>query len=177
MSSRPVVRLLLACALISAPLLLIPQGSSGHTEPSLAPVPRARCGPGSKPETDIQGRAPRRDYDSGRVKQGYTCNARLVDHQGHSGGFKTFRYVDPAGHQCLFYDSTLLLIKDLIYDAVGDGQGVKVIDISDPRNLRKTANLTSLPMLTPHESLVFNAKRGLLAATLGSPATAPSNGS
>ncbi|HSV39777.1 MAG TPA: hypothetical protein VLI04_13550 [Nocardioidaceae bacterium] len=175
MPSRPaVVRLLLASALVTGSALLLPQGPSvGQTEPSLAATRQAKCGPGSRPETDIQGRVPQRDYDNGRVNQGYTCNTRQVGHQGHSGGFKTFRYVDRAGHQCVFYDSTLLVLKDLIYDAVGEGQGVKVVDVSDPRNLRKTASLTSLPMLNPHESLVFNAKRGLLAASLGTPATSP----
>jgi len=175
MPSRPaVVRFALSAALLSGgAFALLPGSSTAQTEPSLASVARADCGGGSRPETDIQGRVPRRDYDSGRVKQGYTCNTRLVGHQGHSGGFKTFRYVDPAGHVCAFYDSTLMIIKDLIYDGVGDGQGVKVLDLTDPSNPRKTTNLTSLPMLNPHESLVFNAKRGLLAATLGTPATAP----
>lgn len=174
-SRHAVVRFALAAALVSgAAVTLLPGSSTAQTEPSLAAVPRAKCGPRSKPETDIQGRVPRRDYDSGRVKKGYTCNTRLVGHQGGSGGYKTFRYVDPAGHVCAFYDSTLLVIKDVIYDALGDGQGVKILDLSDPRKPRKTAQLTSLPMLNPHESLVFNAKRGLLAATLGSPVTAPS---
>ncbi|HET7734925.1 MAG TPA: hypothetical protein VFK52_03040 [Nocardioidaceae bacterium] len=175
MPSRPaVVRFTLSVALLAGgALTLLPGSSTAQTEPTLAAVARADCGRGSRPETDIQGRVPRRDYESGRVKQGYTCNTRLVGRQGNSGGFKTFRYVDPAGHVCAFYDSTLLILKDLIYDGVGEGRGVRVLDISDPRNPRRTTSLTTLPMLNPHESLVFNARRGLLAATLGTPATAP----
>jgi hypothetical protein len=36
-----------------------------------------------------------------------------------------------------------------------------------------TDTLTTLPMLSPHESLYLNAKRGLLAADLGNPASYP----
>src|SRR5689334_9914432 len=65
-------------------------GSSDAAVPSLAPpVPRAHCGPGSRPETSTQGRVPTRDYTSGRAAKGYLCNTRQVAHQGSSGGFKT----------------------------------------------------------------------------------------
>ena len=37
----------------------------------------------------------------------------------------------------------------------------------------QTATLTELPMLSPHESLNLNAKRGLLAAVIGNPSTYP----
>ena len=37
----------------------------------------------------------------------------------------------------------------------------------------ETARLTELPMLSPHESLELNTKRGLLAAVLGNPSTYP----
>ena len=62
-----------------------------------APTPQARCGPGSRPETDIQGRVPQRDYDSGRAAKGYRCNTRQVSHQGRTGGFKVLRYTDAPG--------------------------------------------------------------------------------
>ena len=74
-----------------------------------AAVPRADCGPGSRPETSIQGRVPLADYKSGRAERGYLCNTRQVAHQGSSGGFKTLRYTDRKGNTCAFYDSTLLV--------------------------------------------------------------------
>ena len=72
-------------------------------------MPRADCGPGSRPETSIQGRVPKADYTSGRAERGYLCNTRQVAHQGASGGFKTLRYTDRKGNTCAFYDSTLLV--------------------------------------------------------------------
>src|SRR4051812_49097258 len=70
--------------------------------PPFAAVPRAQCGPGSKPEPDIQGRVP-----AGSAPGGLWCNVTLVSHHGESGGFKVFRYVDRAGHECAYYDTAL----------------------------------------------------------------------
>ncbi len=41
------------------------------------------------------------------------------------------RYVDPAGHVCAFYDSTLLFPKDTLMQAV-TGLGVVVLDMTNP---------------------------------------------
>ncbi|MGY2874657.1 hypothetical protein ACVW00_001847 [Marmoricola sp. URHA0025 HA25] len=137
-------------------------------------MPAADCGPGSLPETSIQGRVPTADYDSGRAAQGYTCNTEQVAHQGSSGGFKTLRYTDSQGHTCAFYDSTLLIGRDVVSNLLsGDGQGVVVLDMTDPARPVRTANLTSLAMLSPHESLLVNDRRGLLAAELGTAVTLP----
>ena len=44
------------------------QPALGHgQQPSRRPRPQADCGPGARPETDIQGRVPSADYASGRV--------------------------------------------------------------------------------------------------------------
>jgi len=141
---------------------------------STAAVPRAKCGPGSLPETSIQGRVPNTDYDDGRAAKGYLCNTRQVSHQGSSGGFKTLRYTDPAGHTCAYYDSTLTIPRDVVSNILsGDGLGVVVLDMADPAHPVRTANLASVGMLSPHESLLVNAKRGLLVGVMGSAATAP----
>jgi hypothetical protein len=150
-------------------------GSFGatDTEPAAA-VPAADCGPGSLPETSIQGRVPKADYDSGRAAEGYTCNTEQVAHQGSSGGFKTLRYTDAQGNTCAYYDSTLLLGRDVVSNLLsGDGLGVVVLDMNDPTHPTRTANLTSLTMQSPHESLLVNQERGLLAAELGTAATLP----
>src|ERR671918_788904 len=78
-------------------------------EPPLEPVPRADCGPGSRPETGMQGRVSPEDHESGRAANGFTCNTRLVgayrkpNALGTVGGFKVERYVDAAGHECAYY--------------------------------------------------------------------------
>ena len=135
-----------------------------------APTPQGPCGPGARPETDIQGRVPQADYDSGRVKRGYRCNTVPVSHQGSTGGFKVLRYTDAKGNTCAFYDSTLLFPKDVLFNAA-KGLGVVVLNMNDPAHPRKTATLTSPAMLSPHESVLLNNKRGLLGAVMGNPYT------
>jgi hypothetical protein len=51
--------------------------------------------------------------------------------------------------------------------------GTFVIDVSDPKNPRRTASLQTIAMDSPHESLNLNARRGLLAAVAGNAATLP----
>lgn len=133
-------------------------------------TPRARCGPGSLPETGRQGRVPTADYASGRAAKGYTCNATQVGHVGSTGGFKTFRYTDRAGHTCAIYDGTLLFPTATAHGETG---GVHVLDMTDPAHPVETARLVTPAMQSPHESLALNVRRGLLAAGMGSPATAP----
>ncbi|RNL59965.1 hypothetical protein EFK50_21495 [Nocardioides marmoriginsengisoli] len=169
------VRRLLA---VAAVLLALVGGwaMSGSAAPALstAPVPKAKCGPGSLPETSTQGRVPTADYRSGRVKKGYLCNTRQIGHQGSSGGFKTLRYTDSKGRTCAFYDSTLTVPRDVVSNTLsGDGLGVVVLDMTNPAKPKKTANLVSVGMLSPHESLLVNQKRGLLVGVMGTAVTAP----
>ncbi|MCW2607746.1 MAG: hypothetical protein JWO60_2439, partial [Frankiales bacterium] len=135
-----------------------------------ASTPKAVCGPGSLPETGRQGRVPLADYSNGRAAKGYTCNAQQVGHIGTTGGFKTFRYVDRTGRVCAFYDGTLLFPTAVSH---GEAGGVHVLDMTDPTRPVETARLLTAAMDSPHESLALNASRGLLAAGMGSPATAP----
>jgi hypothetical protein len=142
---------------------------SSYTFPSA--VPKAKCGPGARPETSIQGRVPSADFANNRVLRGYMCNTAQVSHHGTTGGFKAQRYTDRRGNTCAFYDSTALIGKDVLAQLAGPGLGVIVLDMNDPAHPRQTAKLTSLAMLSPHESLLVNQRRGLLAAVLSSPAT------
>lgn len=137
------------------------------------PVPEARCGPGSRPETDIQGRVPKADYRSGRAARGYLCNTRQVGHYGKSGGFKTLRYVDREGRVCAYYDSDPIAPHDILGGVLADGLGVVALDMSDPTEPRRTANLMTPAMVAPHESLLVHQRRGLLVAVMGTAATAP----
>jgi len=143
--------------------------SAQAPEPPLLPTPRADCGPGSRPETGIQGRVSPEDHESGRAAQGFTCNTELVGSyskpsaMGTVGGFKLERYVDAAGHDCAYYDTTLMYPTNLL-DAEG---GVNVLDMSDPTKPVLTDRLLTPAMDTPHESLVLSQARGLLAAVAG----------
>jgi hypothetical protein len=138
-------------------------------EPALLPTPKADCGPGSRPETGIQGRVSPEDHESGRAAEGFTCNTALVGSyakpsaMGTVGGFKVERYVDAAGHDCAYYDTTLMYPTNLL-DAEG---GVNVLDMTDPTNPTLTDRLLTPAMDTPHESLVLSRERGLLAAVAG----------
>ena len=144
-------------------------------EPPLAPTPRAECGPGSMPETDIQGRVPRSDHESGRAAKGYTCNTELVgsytkpDPQGSVGGFKVERYRDEQGRVCAYYDSTLIYPTNIL----DTESGVNVLDMTDPENPQLTDRLLTPAMQSPHESLLVNNRRGLLGAVLGNPTFYP----
>jgi len=158
-------------ALAASPIAALPIASAaGSTDVagSEAPTPRAACGPGSEPETAAQGRVPSADVASGRAARGYTCNTVEVGHFGTTGGFKVFHYVDHAGHECAFYDSTLLFPTDVVTQGA-HGPGVYVLDMANPAHPVLSATLVTPAMLTPHESLSLNAKRGLLAADMGNP--------
>jgi hypothetical protein len=166
-------RLALALALTGLVAGFSGISSNAASQPSLAAVPRAHCGPGSHPETDLQGRVPPADYASGRAEKGYSCNARLAGHFGKTAGLKVFRYADHAGHVCAYYDTTQMFPTDVQTNLGKDGLGVIVLDMSNPAHPRKTTNLTTPAMLTPHESLQLNQDRGLLVAVAGNAVTYP----
>ncbi|MDQ6640916.1 MAG: hypothetical protein M3Y66_00260, partial [Actinomycetota bacterium] len=166
-----VVRLvvvMLSLALGASVFGLWPSNAATDAFPSALAKPT--CGPGALKETGRDGRVPSSDYASGRYAKGYRCNIRLVSHQGDTGGFKVERYVDRGGHVCAYYDSTLLFPKDVLMQAA-KGLGVVVLDMSNPAKPVKTGQLVSPAMLSPHESLLVNPKRGLLGAELGNPST------
>ncbi|HEX8053583.1 MAG TPA: hypothetical protein VF517_11375 [Thermoleophilaceae bacterium] len=135
-------------------------------------TPQLGCGPGSRPEPGMQGRVSAADVASGAADRGFTCNTTQVGHEGASGGFKVERFVDRAGHDCAYYDTTLLF--PLNAQNLGDQPtGVAVLDMSDPANPKRTATLATPAMQSPHESLNLSRERGLLAAVLGNPGAAP----
>src|SRR5205807_7794117 len=167
----------LGAALVTVALAL----SSGSVAPVQAsdadppPVPRAQCGPGSMPETGAQGRVPKADVASGRAAKGYTCNADVLSHYGATGGFRVYRYIDGAGHECAFYDTAVLFPTNAPYILTGADRstGVYVLDMSDPAHPVHTDTLLTPAMESPHEPLSLNVKRGLLAADMGSAFTMP----
>jgi hypothetical protein len=143
-----------------------------NPEPALEPTPAAHCGPGSRPLAGEQGRVPPAALDSPEAARGWTCNLAPVGHLQIGGGWKVWRYVDAAGRECAYHDSSDP--HPLAIGAVGLPQtGVAVIDMSDPADPKLTEVLHDLPMQSPHESLTLNPRRGLLIAEMGSGLTAP----
>ena len=138
-----------------------------RTEPPSLPTPLAPCAPGSRQQPGVDGRVP-----AGSAKDGLSCNVTLLGHQGTEGGFKVFRYSDARGHECAFYDTTLMFPLNALNPG-GGSAGVAVLDMSDPSHPVQTDTLTTPPMLSPHESVNLNPKRGLLAAVNGNLTTEP----
>src|SRR6202008_3945747 len=71
-------------AMLAGLLLSTLAGCGGSTAPDpsasgeASAVAPAQCGPGSQPETGLQGQVPLADRQSGRSQQGYSCNLALV---------------------------------------------------------------------------------------------------
>jgi hypothetical protein len=146
-----------------------------QTSPAATGVPpaiaRAVCGPGSIPETGRQGRVTRADYARGT---GFRCNIEMISHTGTLAGFRVQRYVDGNGHECAYYDSTPYLQPRPSRSFLDpDIVGTHVLDMTHPTHPVKTAELRTPAMLSPHESLNLNVRRGLLAADLGNLVTGP----
>ncbi|CAN5433941.1 hypothetical protein BH09ACT12_BH09ACT12_02430 [soil metagenome] len=168
---RPALRqlvLTMVLAACGAVVLVAVDGVSAEVDRFPAATPAADCGPGSRPETGVQGRVPSSDYASGRAARGYRCNTRKVGHQGSTGGFKVLRYTDRRGNTCAYYDSTRTFPADILEQAQS-GLGVVVLNMTRPRAPRVATTLTTPTMLSPHESLLVNERRGLLAAVMGNP--------
>lgn len=118
--------------------------------------PRATCGPGSLPETGLQGDVPVDDRNNGRSRQGYRCNVSLIGGYAGRGGGVTSVTFEHCSYTGSFFPGNLL---------GGDG-GVQVLDVSDPANPRPTVTLAEPAMLGgTWESLKVNRERKLLAAT------------
>ena len=149
-------------------VLTLAGAASGADTATPPATPQGACGPGSLPESDIQGRVP----GDGSAVDGFRCNVEVIGQHGNSGGYKVERYVDKAGHECAIYDTTLLFPSNAGNLANGP-TGVAVLDMSDPAHPVQTATLSTPAMQTPHESLLVNAKRGLIAAVAGNPIFGP----
>jgi hypothetical protein len=166
------LRLIAASALAVATLgASLVNSASGASTVYAGPTPGIACDKGSLPEK-MQGRAPIEDVATGRAAKGYTCNATEVSHYGKSGGYRVERYVDKAGHECAYWDSTLLWPTSTP-DEGTEGPGTYVMDMHDPVHPVQTAILRSPAMQSPHESVRLNQTRGLLVADMAYPTTNP----
>ena len=122
----------------------------------------AKCGPGDRPESGLQGQVPIADQLSGRSRQGYTCNIRGVavnDINGRGGDTQ----MTWAG-RCAY---RVIPARD------GKPEGVAVLDVRDPRRPR-LARILAEPawasrggVLKIHEGISANERRGILVVPVG----------
>ena len=143
------------------------QGFVTRGTPRAGATPRAQCGPGSRPEGELAGPRARRQ------RRRLHLQSRAARPRGRAtGGFKVERYVDAAGHECAYYDTALVFPTNAPY-AAAQTPGIAVLDMTDPAKPVRTDTLVTPAMQSPHESLLVNSKRGLLAAVMGNPSTYP----
>lgn len=126
---------------------VIPRTNTG------APVSAASCGPGSSPETGLQGQVPLEDRQGGRNLDGYSCNLRLVgQYQGQGAAV-----VSPSTRNCAYMST------GFFGQLLNPSPGTQVVDVSDPANPALVTNLISPAMLQgTWESLKVHEGRQLL---------------
>ena len=115
---------------------------------SPATSPPATCGPGDRPETGLQGDVPLADQLSGRAAEGYSCGLQVVGYDP-LGGRASNANMAWAGH-CAYVA----------------GEGIAVIDVSDPTSPRQVSTLTTAGSIDAFESITAleYGGRALLAA-------------
>jgi len=105
--------------------------SSGPTarpsaiQPSAHTAGGVACGARDLPETGIQGDVPRVDQLDGRAEQGYNCGLDVVGHTSLG---------DRGGNANMAWSGTCAYVA-------GEGDGIAVVDVSDPRRPRQVGTL------------------------------------
>ncbi len=132
--------LLLSAAIASA------QGTSSDGFP--ASIPKAICGPGDHTESGLQGETTQQERFSGDSERAYNCNLELVGQEDQDTFQGAYSQDGPAYYDVCAYYGT---------DNAATGQGIKVIDASDPEHPVVSAHLTDTPAaLDPHETVATN---------------------
>jgi len=154
---RPPPLLILAGSILLAGIGIpnVAQGEGAGPGVFEGPVPRAQCGPGSRPETGIQGEVPVADRHSGRSAQGYDCNLGVVGRYGPEEGFEGASWQMASFGDCAYFGTR--------FDGSQHRRGTQVIDASDRAHPKLAGNLTTTAMQNPWESLKVHEARKLLA--------------
>src|SRR4051812_28057098 len=133
-----------------------------------APVPKAVCGPGDKPETALQGQVPVPLRVQPGGYQGVSCNLKLLAQlKGDGVNWQTTEWREGRGKNrkaCAYHGTSAPNVNPTLPRI---SYGVRAIDISDPAKPVNTAYLTTTSMLDPWESLKVNERRKLLGAVNG----------
>jgi hypothetical protein len=119
-------------------------------------IPKAICGPTDHTESGLQGETTKQERFGGDSETAYNCNLELVGQEPQDTYQGAYSQDGPAYYDvCAYYGN----------DRPGTGQGIKVIDVSDPAHPVVAANLTDTPAaLDPHETVASNANTRLLVA-------------
>src|SRR4051794_38362737 len=119
-------------------------------------VPKAICGPGDHTESGLQGETSKQERLSGDSETAYNCNLELVGQEPQDTYQGAYSQDGPAYYDvCAYYGN----------DRPATGQGIKVIDVSDPAHPQVAAHLTDTPSaLNPHETVASNANTRILVA-------------
>jgi hypothetical protein len=153
-------------------------GPGGADKPGGAPVPltvpKAVCGSGDHPETDLQGQVSAAKRAAGF--QGFNCNLELIGQsKGDGANWQTTEFQNGNGTSgvsngkgdgnkngpvCGYYGTAFST-------ANRSHVGVPVVDITDNSKPTPTGYLATTSMLDPWESLKVNERRQLLAADNG----------
>src|SRR4051794_12841716 len=138
-------------------------GSIADQELFFAPVPKAVCGPGDRPETALQGQVTAAMRAAGF--QGFSCNMQLIGQvKGEGANWQTTEWREGKGKtkKVCAYHGTAHPTANAGFARTNTG--VRVIDITDPTKPVNTAYLQTTSMLDPWESLKVNERRKLLGA-------------
>jgi hypothetical protein len=148
-SAAAVPGLLLSASIASAQVI----SSDGF----LASVPKAICGPTDHTESGLQGETSQQERFSGDSETAYNCNLQLVGEEPQETYQGAYSQDGPAYYDvCAYYGTDR---------GATTGQGIKVIDASDPRHPQVVTQLTdTAAALAPHETVATNAKTRLLVA-------------
>jgi hypothetical protein len=153
-------------------------GGGGQPDPD-APVPRTAraaaaasatpadyrgCGADALPETGLQGQVPKADQDSGRSRQGYRCNLRLV---GQNNIDARGANMQLAWYEDCAYVGIIGVREFFPYTANPAVEGLAVLDASNPSRPRHVQTLISPVGRNHHEGLEVNARRGMLVVQVG----------
>jgi hypothetical protein len=159
MKKREIVKLFVIATAAVPGLLLgasIASAQAISSDGFLASVPKATCGPRDHTESGLQGETSERERFSGDSETAYNCNLELVGQEPQADFQGAYSQDGPAYHgDCAYYGT----------DRAATFQGIKVIDVSDPRHPVVSAHLTDTPAaLNPHETVATNARSRLLVA-------------
>src|SRR6516165_649950 len=96
-------------------------------------IPKAICGPTNHTESGLQGETSMQERFSGDSETAYNCNLELIGEEPQDVYQGAYSQDGPAYYDVCAYYGT---------DRFATGQGIKVIDASDPQRPVVTAHLT-----------------------------------
>src|SRR5213075_2608517 len=111
-----------------------------------ASIPKAICGPNDHTESGLQGETTEQERFSGDSETAYNCNLQLVGEEPQDTYQGAYSQDGPAYYDvCAYYGNDR---------PATTGQGIKVIDASDPQHPVVSTQLTdTAAALAPHETV------------------------